>query len=117
MKVFILGIFSDLRWITVLNTGLIWPYFILLLIIETDDVHEVLTNTERMMAIGIIFSGILIGLGFAVAALLSGLPIWVAVTVYVGTGGLWVLGGVAFLLIRASGEDTPVQSAVISQHS
>ncbi len=69
------------------------------------------------MAIGIIFSGIMIGLGFAAALLLPGLPVWVGVSVYLGAGGLWVLCRVVFLLMWAADKDTTAQSIVISQHS
>ena len=57
------------------------------------------------MIVGLILLGSVIGAGSALAALILGQPVWVALLIYSGTGVASVLAGAALVALRATPGD------------
>ncbi|MGB7241408.1 MAG: hypothetical protein WBC93_04875 [Sulfitobacter sp.] len=53
------------------------------------------------MIVGLILSGMILGLGSALVGFMGGLSFWAALMVYVGIGSFWVLAGTGIMAVRS----------------
>lgn len=53
------------------------------------------------MIVGLILSGMILGIGSALVGFMGGLSFWASLMVYIGIGSFWVLAGTGIMAVRS----------------
>lgn len=67
------------------------------------------------MIVGLILLGMTLGAVLGVAALISGTPLAIAITIYVVAGSFWTLGAIVVLSLRITWTDSHHAEQVTAQ--